>query len=52
MKNTVKLHETERDQYRLPVAHVIFSHHENDKKMVSHPKQKILQEDISSWTLL
>jgi choline dehydrogenase-like flavoprotein len=37
----VKLHETERDQYGLPVAHVIFSHHENDKRMVAHAKVKM-----------
>ncbi len=36
MKNRVKLHEAERDQYGLPVAHVIFSHQENDKKIVAH----------------
>lgn|SRR2546425_629138 len=41
MKNQVKLHETERDQHGLPVAHVIFSHHENDKKIVAHAKQKM-----------
>jgi choline dehydrogenase-like flavoprotein len=55
MKNMVKLHETERDQYGLPVAHVIFSHHENDEKMVTHAKRKMKEileaaggEDI--WT--
>src|SRR5437588_328752 len=36
--NTVKLHETERDQYGLAVAHVTFSHHENDKRIVTHAK--------------
>ncbi len=41
MKNMVKLHETQCDQYGLPVAHVIFSHHENDKKMVAHAKVKM-----------
>ena len=55
MKNKVKLHETERDQYGLPVAHVIFSHHENDKRIVAHAKVKMKEileaaggEDI--WT--
>jgi choline dehydrogenase-like flavoprotein len=55
VKNTVKLHETERDQYGLPVAHVSFSHHENDKKIVVHAKQKMKEilkaaggEDV--WT--
>ena len=37
-KNQVKLHETERDQYGLPVSYVIFSHHENDKKIIAHAK--------------
>ena len=41
MKNQVKLHETERDQYGLPVPHVIFSFHENDKKIVAHAKGKM-----------
>lgn len=55
MKNMVKLHQIERDQYGLPVAHVIFSHHENDDKMVAHAKVKMKEileaaggEDI--WT--
>jgi choline dehydrogenase-like flavoprotein len=39
--NVVKLHNTERDQYGLPVAHVIFSHHENDKRIVAHAKLKM-----------
>jgi len=55
MKNVVKLHETERDQYGLPVSHVIFCHHENDTRMVAHAKGKMKEileaaggEDI--WT--
>jgi len=39
--NVVKLHEKERDRYGLPVAHVRFSHHENDKRIVAHAKQKM-----------
>src|SRR5919202_5700655 len=39
-KNVVKLHEAERDGYGLPVAHIRFSHHENDKKIVAHAKSK------------
>ena len=39
--NVVKLHETERDQYGLAVAHVLFSHHENDKRIVVHAKRKM-----------
>ncbi|MCA1600615.1 MAG: GMC family oxidoreductase [Acidobacteria bacterium] len=39
--NVVKLHETERDHYGLPVAHVVFSFHENDKRIVTHAKQKM-----------
>ncbi|MGH9908333.1 MAG: GMC family oxidoreductase [Pyrinomonadaceae bacterium] len=55
MKNMVRLHHAERDQYGLPVAHVVFSYHENDQKIVSHAKQKMTEileaaggEDI--WT--
>ena len=32
--NRVKLHDTERDRYGLPVAHVLFSHHENDRRLI------------------
>ncbi|MFL6333949.1 MAG: GMC oxidoreductase [Pyrinomonadaceae bacterium] len=39
--NLVKLHETERDRYGLPVAHVVFSHHENDRRIVAHAKGKM-----------
>ncbi|MCA1555832.1 MAG: GMC family oxidoreductase, partial [Acidobacteria bacterium] len=39
--NVVKLHEKERDRYGLPVAHVRFSHHENDKRIVAHAKGKM-----------
>ena len=48
IRNQVKLHEVERDQYGLPVAHVIFSHHENDKKIVAHAKQKMKE---LGWSL-
>lgn len=41
IKNVVKLHNTEHHQYGLPVAHVTFSHHENDKRMVAHAKLKM-----------
>jgi choline dehydrogenase-like flavoprotein len=41
LKNTVKLHETERDRFGLPVAHVRFSLHENDKRIVAHAKVKM-----------
>jgi choline dehydrogenase-like flavoprotein len=55
MKNQVQLHETERDRHGLPVAHVIFSFHENDKKIVAHAREKMKEileaaggEDV--WT--
>jgi choline dehydrogenase-like flavoprotein len=35
-KNTVRLHETERDQYGLPVPRVIFGYHENDRRIIKH----------------
>ncbi|HJU06774.1 MAG TPA: GMC family oxidoreductase, partial [Nitrospiraceae bacterium] len=34
------LHETERDSYGLPVPHVIFSYHENDKRLIKHAIEK------------
>ncbi len=34
--NVVKLHETERDQYGLPVPHVLFGYHENDRRLTGH----------------
>ena len=41
--NQVKLHETERDQYGLPIAQVMFSYHENDKEIVAHAKRKMTE---------
>ena len=35
-RNTVQLHATERDQYGLPVPHVVFGYHENDKRLIRH----------------
>jgi choline dehydrogenase-like flavoprotein len=35
-KNMVKLHDTERDQYGLPVPHVSFGYHENDRRIIEH----------------
>src|SRR5918996_97250 len=40
-KNIVKLHETERDQYGLPIPHVVFAYHENDKRLIAHAKRKM-----------
>jgi choline dehydrogenase-like flavoprotein len=34
--NEVRLHATERDQYGLPVPHVVFSYHENDRRLIAH----------------
>lgn len=36
LDNKVKLHDTERDRYGLPVAHVLFGHHENDRRLIDH----------------
>jgi len=36
LENRVKLHDTERDRHGLPVAHVLFSHHENDRRLIQH----------------
>jgi choline dehydrogenase-like flavoprotein len=40
-KNVVKLHETERDQYGLPVPHVLFGHHDNDRRLTGHAIAKM-----------
>ena len=34
--NRVKLHDTERGRYGLPIAHVLFGHHENDQLLIDH----------------
>jgi hypothetical protein len=34
LDNRVKLHDAERDRYGLPVAHVLFGHHENDQRLI------------------
>jgi hypothetical protein len=36
LRNEVRLHHTDRDAFGLPVAHVIFSYHENDKRLIAH----------------
>lgn len=41
IKNEVKLHATEKDQYGLPVPHVVFGFHVNDKKIVEHARAKM-----------
>jgi choline dehydrogenase-like flavoprotein len=43
MKNGVKLHENERDQYGLPVPHVVFSYHENDKRIIKHAIERMTE---------
>lgn len=40
-KNMVKLHETERDRYGLPIPHVIFGYHKNDQKIIEHSIAKM-----------
>jgi choline dehydrogenase-like flavoprotein len=40
-KNLVKLHETERDGYGLPVPHVLFGYHENDQRIIEHSVAKM-----------
>jgi choline dehydrogenase-like flavoprotein len=41
--NRVKLHESERDRYGLPVAHVLFGHHENDQRLIDHSIGKMCE---------
>jgi choline dehydrogenase-like flavoprotein len=40
-RNAVKLHDTERDQYGLPIPHVVFSYHENDRRIIKHAIAKM-----------
>jgi choline dehydrogenase-like flavoprotein len=40
-KNMVRLHETERDGYGLPVPHVVFGRHENDERIIEHSLAKM-----------
>jgi choline dehydrogenase-like flavoprotein len=35
-QNTVTLHQTEQDSYGLPIPHVRFSYHENDRRLIEH----------------
>jgi choline dehydrogenase-like flavoprotein len=40
-KNMVRLHETERDQYGLPVPQVVFGYHDNDRRIIEHAISKM-----------
>jgi choline dehydrogenase-like flavoprotein len=40
-ENEVRLHPTEHDTYGLPVAHVIFSYHENDRRLIAHAIERM-----------
>ncbi len=42
-KNTVTLHATERDQFGLPVPHVSFCYHDNDRKLIKHATSKMTE---------
>jgi choline dehydrogenase-like flavoprotein len=39
--NAVRLHATEHDAYGLPVAHVTFSYHDNDRRLIAHAIEKM-----------
>jgi choline dehydrogenase-like flavoprotein len=39
--NRVELDKEAKDQYGLPVAHITFSLHDNDKKMIAFGKEKV-----------
>jgi choline dehydrogenase-like flavoprotein len=43
MRNEVRLHESERDQHGLPIPHVVFGYHENDKQIVRHAIEKMTE---------
>ena len=34
--NEVRLHPTERDRFGFPVPHIVFSYHENDRRLIHH----------------
>jgi choline dehydrogenase-like flavoprotein len=36
LSNAVRLHPSERDRYGLPVPHVLFEYHENDRRLIAH----------------
>jgi choline dehydrogenase-like flavoprotein len=40
-ENMVKLHETERDQFGLAIPHIVFSYHENDRKIIVHAIERM-----------
>lgn len=42
-KNTVTLHPTEKDQYGLPVPHICFSYHDNDRQIIKHATAKMTE---------
>ena len=33
-RNEVRLHPNERDQYGLPIPHIVFEYHENDRRLI------------------
>jgi choline dehydrogenase-like flavoprotein len=41
--NAVRLHPSERDQYGLPVPHVVFGYHENDRRLIAHAIERMEQ---------
>jgi choline dehydrogenase-like flavoprotein len=42
-RNEVRLHDTERDQYGLPVPHLVFGYHENDERIIKHAVTKMTE---------
>ena len=41
--NAVHLHPTERDAYGLPVPHVVFSYHDNDRRLIAHAIDRMME---------
>jgi choline dehydrogenase-like flavoprotein len=39
--NAVRLHPSERDQYGLPVPHIAFDYHENDRQLIAHAIERM-----------
>ncbi len=41
LENCVRLHARERDAHGLPVAHVTFGYHENDRRLMAHAQRNM-----------
>lgn len=42
-ENEVRLHPTEGDAYGLPVPQVVFSYHDNDRRLIAHAIERMME---------